>query len=60
VYSLMKSCITRANTNYCFRLKETEMGSACGTHWEARRKDAAWKTYSRFVDNTKVGIGEVG
>jgi len=56
----MKSCLRRANSNYCYQLKENEMGRACGTHWEAKRKDAAWKTYSRFVDNIKVGIGEVG
>jgi hypothetical protein len=60
VYSLMKSCIIRANTNYYYLLRETEMGRTCGTHWEARRKDAAWKTYARFVDKIKIGIDEVG
>ena len=28
--------------------------------WEARRKDAAWKTCARFVDSIKIGTDEVG
>jgi hypothetical protein len=48
-----------ANTNCYYRLKKTEMGRACGTRWEARMKDAAWKTYARFVDSIKIGIEEV-
>jgi hypothetical protein len=35
-----------------------QMGRAYDTHWEARRKDAAWKTYARLVDNIKIGIDE--
>jgi hypothetical protein len=36
------------------------MVRTCGTHWEARKEDAAWKTYARFVDNIKIAIDEVG
>ena len=60
MYTVMKSCIIPANTNYCYRPKENEMGRTCCTQWEARRKEAACKTDARFVDNITIGTDEVG
>jgi hypothetical protein len=55
----MKSYIILANTNYYYRPTDNEMGRACATLWEARRKDAAWKTYARFVDNIIIVINKI-
>jgi hypothetical protein len=41
-------------------LKRTRWEGACGTHGEASRKDAAWKTYARLMDNIKINIDGIG